>query len=376
LACRQIPRHHARSSLTVGVLFVAVSTGLGIASAVLDNLEDVRAWSRRALGCDFFVRAMMPDMATGLSADLPAVLETEIPQVPGIQHVETVRFVRASAADEPVIVIVREFAPGTPIYFDLKAGDPNLIQRQLHAGEVVIGTVLAQRMALRVGDSLALETLEGPQRLRIAGLTNEYLVGGLAVHMERQTARRWLGVEGVDGYFIQAQPHARADVQARLQQLCDRHGVLLHSFAEISRLIDSMILGIDGCLWGILVLGFVVAALGVFNTLTMNVLEQTREIGLLRVVAMTRGQVRRMILAQAAILGGAGLVPGTVAGVGLSYVIHLATLPAIGHPVEFGFHPLLASASFWGGTLLVFAAAWFPAERAARLELMTTLQYE
>jgi putative ABC transport system permease protein len=75
-------------------------------------------------------------------------------------------------------------------------------------------------------------------------------------------------------------------------------------------------------------------------------------------------------------MGGAGLVPGAVAGVGLSYVIHLATLPAIGHPVPFGFHPLLLSASLLGGVLLVLAAAWIPAERAARLELMTALQYE
>ena len=48
-------------------------------------------------------------------------------------------------------------------------------------------------------------------------------------------------------------------------------------------------------------LGFVVAAFGIANTLTMNVLEQTRELALLRVVAMTRRQVRRLVLAQAAI---------------------------------------------------------------------------
>ena len=93
-------------------------------------------------------------------------------------------------------------------------------------------------------------------------------------------------------------------------QLCRKYGVVLQSFADISRMIDSMAGGIHGCLWGILVLGFIVAAFGVVNTLTMNVLEQTREFGLLRAVAMTRRQVRRTILAQAAILAGVGLCPG------------------------------------------------------------------
>ena len=41
-----------------------------------------------------------------------------------------------------------------------------------------------------------------------------------------------------------------------------------------------MVAGVNGCLWGILALGFIVAAFGTVNTLAMNVLEQTRELGL------------------------------------------------------------------------------------------------
>ena len=61
--------------------------------------------------------------------------------------------------------------------------------------------------------------------------------------------------------------------------------------------------GVVGGLWGLLVLGSSSAAFGIANTLTMNVLEQTRELALLRVVAMTRCQVRKTILAQAVIIG-------------------------------------------------------------------------
>ena len=81
-------------------------------------------------------------------------------------------------------------------------------------------------------------------------------------------------------------------------------------------MIEGMMAGVVGSLWGLLVLGLVVAAFGVANTLGMNVLEQTRELGLLRVVAMTPGQVRKTIMAQAAMLGMIGVVPGLLAGVG------------------------------------------------------------
>ena len=49
-----------------------------------------------------------------------------------------------------------------------------------------------------------------------------------------------------------------------------------------------MMSGVVASLWSMVVLVLLVSAVGVTNTLTINVLEQTREIGLLRIVAMTQ----------------------------------------------------------------------------------------
>jgi putative ABC transport system permease protein len=241
---------------------------------------------------------------------------------------------------------------------------------------VVIGTVLAQRTGLKQGDQITLETLQGPKKVRIAGLTNEYLVGGLAIYMERNVAKRLLGVEGVDAYIIHADPKALRDVQTRLEALTKKYGVLLHSFVDLRSLIDGMVTGIDGCLWGILVLGFLVASFGVVNTLTMNVLEQTRELGLLRIVAMTRWQVRKTILGQAAIIAAIGVVPGVLSGVGVAYLISLGTTAATGHTVAFTFRPLLMVTCLVGALAVVLLSALVPTERAARIELAKALQYE
>jgi putative ABC transport system permease protein len=375
LVGRQLLRHRTRSGLTVGVLFVASTTGIGLASAMLDSIRDVEAWYDRTIVGDFFVRATMPDMATGVSADIPDAFGAELRRIRGIT-IDTARFVQARVVGEPVVIIVRGFSTDKPVNLDLKQGDPERLAQQLVDGEVVIGTVLAQRTGLTVGDELPLGTSEGATRLRIAGVTNEYLVGGFAVYMERKVARRLLGVDGVDAYVIQAEPQDLGDVRLELEDLCNKYGLLLHSSADMSRLIDGTHRGVDACLWGILVLGFVMAAFGVVNTLTMNVLEQTRELGLLRMVGMTRWQVRRTILAQAATIGGAGLFLGSIAGLGMTYLINLATMPALGHPVEFTFRPLVVIGWFAGALAMVIVAAWLPAERAARLELLQALQYE
>jgi len=377
LAHRQVLRRRSRSTLTVGVLFVASSTGVGLASAILDSIQDVRRWYEQVIVGDFIIRAMMPDMATGLSAALPDELGQQLRSLPGLRSVDSARFMTITAADRQCTLIVRDFSFHQPVYFDLRAnGDPKQVIQRLFAGEAVIGSVLAQRTGLGVGDLLPVKTTGGPHTVRIAGITNDYLVGGLGIYMERQAARKLFNIEGADGYLIFVEPDAMPAIQQQLQQLCEKYGALLHSGADIRRMIDGMIRGVHGCLWGILVLGFVVAAFGVVNTLTMNVLEQTRELGLLRIVAMTRSQVRKTIFSQAVIIGFIGLGPGTLVGVSVAYLINLAMTPALGHPVEFTFRPALLAASFAAGFVMVVAAAWFPAERAARLDLTKALQYE
>ncbi len=376
LAYRQVLRHRSRSTLTVGVLFVATATGMGMASTILDHIEDLRHWSRTVIAGDFFVRASMPDMSTGLSATIPEELGDRLRQIPGVRGVGTARFVRARAAGMPVIVVARDFVPKAPLYLDLVSGNPQEVCQQVIHGEVVIGTVLAERTGLQQGDYLAIETRQGPRRVRIAALANEYLVGGLAVYMDRRIAAQLLEVRGVDAYVVLVEPDRREEVRQHLEPICQEYGLLLESAADINRIIDNMSNGVNACLWGILVLGFVVAAFGTVNTLTMNVLEQTREFGLLRIVAMTRSQLRKTILTQAALIALMGLVPGTAAGVAVSWLINQATARVTGHPVEFGFHPVLLGGCLVAGFLIVLGSGLIPAERAARLQLAEALQYE
>ena len=171
---------------------------------------------------------------------------------------------------------------------------------------MVVGTVLAQRLDLKVGDQLPIQTRSGTQSLPIVGTAVEYTVGGFIVYVERAVAKRLL--ESTDG---------RLPRPGR-PQLLDPGGGPTAVDRRRARP-DAQFLyrpqpaaGYDrqrrGCRsGGLLVLGFLVAAFGIANTLTMNVLEQTRQIALLRVVAMTRRQVRKLILSQAVIIGAIGL---------------------------------------------------------------------
>ena len=376
LARLQLLRHRYRTALTIGVLFVAMSSCLGMANTIMDNIRDIQKWYQRAIVGDFFIRAAMPDMATGMSADMPEDLPGKLAAIPGVEQLDSLRFVKARSGEMTVVVVVREFLSERQDYFDLTDGKPDAVLQGLQEGEVVIASVLAQRAKLGIGDQIPLETLAGPKSMRIVGIANDYIGGGLTLYMTRKLAKELFQVEGSDAYVIQSDDRRLPEVEKALMTICKEEGLMLQSYQDLVTYIRTIMNGVTGCLWAVLALGSLIATFGLVNTLAMSILEQTREIGMLRVVAMTRRQIRRMVLAQALQMVWIAIVPGIPAGLIIAYMINLSTLPTTGHAIEFGvrLNLILGAAGF--ELLLVAVAALIPAERAARIRLADALQYE
>ncbi len=208
LARRELLRHRARTSLTTAAVFIAISTGIGLAINVMDNVQNVKNWYHKAIVADFFVRAMAPDMATGLAADLPDDIDPKIHAVAGIKSIEAIRYVSAVAAREQVVLVARDFAGTHELEFDLVTGNLADIREKLMQGEVVISSVLAENAKLKVGDDVPLEVGDSTKNFRIAGIANDYLAGGLTMYMERDVAKRLLGIEGIDAYILRSRSFA------------------------------------------------------------------------------------------------------------------------------------------------------------------------
>ncbi len=372
LAHRQVRRRPVRTALTAGVLFIAVTVGVGLGTTLINNIDEVRKWYKQTIVGDFYVRAMMPDASTATQT-VPAEIGDQIHKIPGITDVDSIQYVtNVQSADHAIVIVARGFNDPSDLALDLYESDPAKVRQGLMAGEVVVGTVLAHRAGVGIGDTIRL----GEKEFRVAGLVIDYLVGGWIVYMQRAELERAFDIQGVSAFFVKTAPARRAEVGADLDKLCRDNGLLLQSFSELTVLLDRVMGGVVGGLWAVLVLGFVVAAMGIANTLTMSVLEQTRELALLRVVAMTRRQIRKMVLSEAAIIGLIGLGLGLFFGLIMAFTLSRSMMPLLGYPVPFVLHPVFLVCSFITGLGLVLVAALVPAERAARLDLLIALQYE
>jgi putative ABC transport system permease protein len=122
-------------------------------------------------------------------------------------------------------------------------------------------------------------------------------------------------------------------------------------------------------------LAVVVAGLGIVNTLTMNVLERVREIGVLRAAGMTRHQIARMVVVEAGILGLSGAILGVVL-----VLIVAAFMLAIGGglPLAAAMDPpwLVMGFALVAGVVVAMLAAYYPARVASRMSIVRAVQFE
>ncbi len=121
--------------------------------------------------------------------------------------------------------MVREFPTDENVNFDVHSGlSPHQLRERLLAGEVIVGSVLAQRENIHAGELLKIDTRDGVKELLVAAVANEYMSGGLTVTMQRTVAKRLLNVEGVDAYIIKTDAAHRPAVEAALRKFVRGRG--------------------------------------------------------------------------------------------------------------------------------------------------------
>jgi putative ABC transport system permease protein len=137
---------------------------------------------------------------------------------------------------------------------------------------------------------------------------------------------------------------------------------------------------------GIGAISLLVAAIGIANTMTMAILERTREIGLMKAIGATNRDVLGIFLGEAAGIGFLGGVGGVVLGWSVSQVVNVLGMAYLAGQAEQmgGMSPIIASYTpAWlpifallFATLIGILSGLYPALRAATLIPVVALRYE
>jgi ABC-type lipoprotein release transport system permease subunit len=138
----------------------------------------------------------------------------------------------------------------------------------------------------------------------------------------------------------------------------------------------------------LLFLVFLIAAVGISNTMIMVINERIRELGMLRALGMKDGDIHVLFLLEAAGIGLLGSIIGTVLGIALNFYL-------VGHGIDYGFlmremdlayriQSIFRGAwnlrgiliTFISGVVLSVVVAWFPTKRATSKDIPSCLRHQ
>jgi len=244
-----------------------------------------------------------------------------------------------------------------------------VLEQARQANAVIVSEPFASRYGVHAGGRLSLATPAGPVEFAIAAVYYDYSSDRGVVMMDNATMTRHFGEQRPTGLTVYLRDGTRA--AAVRAQLLDRLGGVAGVFIHTNRSLREEVLRIFDSTFAITyalqAIAIVVALLGIIGTLMTLVIERRRELGILRAIGAGRGQVRAMIVAEAAMLGAIGQVAGAGLGVLLALVlVYVVNFQSFGWTIHLAipWTSLLQMAALVIATTLL--AGLYPAQRAMK----------
>jgi putative ABC transport system permease protein len=364
-------RNAPRNGVAIGTVIVGAGLIVGVGSMVAGINQAVADWVDTTIVGDLFVTS---------AARFPADFEARAGAVDGVDQVSGVgvRVVRYEPEGVPrgrtvVVVLVdpARFDPesgfGRLQYIRGQGDDESGYASLLRGGEVLVANTIRDRFGVGVGDEARLRTDEGFRDFPIGGVVVDYTGGGETFLASIADLERFGG--GSPDLYVVTVDEGVSPAAARERLLAAFPELFLD--VTLNQTYRDQILDLTSRSFAttnsLLVLAALIAALGVANTLGMNLSRRAHEIAVLRTVGLRRAGVRTLVIAEGMVVLSLGAVLGVVFGLLLADVITAGARALTGYPIQavVPWRILIAAAVLT--PLLGLFASWLPARRAASL---------
>ena len=363
LAAENTLRNPRRTGATASALMIglALVSAVGTLAASMSATTDAIVEDQFA--ADFLVQsANFSTFPTGIGDDME--------KVDGVATLSRDQYTPALVEKQPTVLM--GVTPTFTEIYDLDMLDGS---EQLSGRQALISREAASEYGVWVGDSLDL-AFPGEQRAKVEVVgvfESTVVVGDVTVPLDFLSE---VGVKRTDT-SLSINLAGGADptqVQADLERVLD--GVPIVTVQDKQEFADSLKGQINQLLYmiyGLLALAIVIAVIGIVNTLSLSVIERTREIGLLRAVGLSRSRLRRMVTLESVTIS----VMGAVLGMAVGLLIGVLLRQSLADDLTELSIPLTNLFIFLGISVLFgVVAAIIPAVRAARMKVLEAIATE
>lgn len=374
LARENATRNPARTAVTAAALMIGVALVAFVSIFAAGLQGSVEASVDRAFTGDITV------LNTDGFSPIPEGVQPAVQEIPGVASSSAFRFaesrVRGVSGTVAVIGVDPEVAGSYTATW--KDGDDELL-RTLGDDGVLVNNGTAVGDAKGVGDTLDVLTPTGKRvTLTVRGVLDEgdfdLLGGGMVVSTGVIT--KDFGVRQpalLSVAFDDSRPKEQTRKAVDDMLAAQFPNVEAQDREELKESQSDQIGQLLGLIYALLALSVVVSLFGIVNTLALSVFERTRELGMLRAIGTTKGQVRSIVRLEAVITSLIGASLGVVLGVLFALLVS-RPLEEEGFVLTFPILTLLILLVL--SALAGIVAAIMPARRAAQLDVLEALAYE
>ena len=372
IGLRGVARRRRRSIATVLHIALAMATLLAFLS-LFPSIGDTvnRSWNS--------YRWTVQANST-MSQALPQSTETLIASTPGVARVQSLlkNSIKLGVQDGYVWAI-----PDRPMYsFHLVSG--RLLtpaDTRIRARVAVLEQSIARASGTHLGQRLAVHTAAGDVPFTVVGIVSDLQMNGSVLYVPLTTMQSVLHTPaGANAYWMQttSASHNLIDqTNTRLENAFAARGLQITTQKEYIGAANDRAT-YRGVTTAINVLGLLIVAISMvalINTLTMVVLERTREIGILRCIGAHARDIRRIFGTEGMTVALAGWLLGLPLGFGLARAVVTLAENVFNEGLVFAFPALDVPIALIGTLILALLVIQIPLRRAVRFKPGEALRY-
>jgi putative ABC transport system permease protein len=372
LAAASLGASVGRHAIATAALLVAIAMVVGMAILVESFDRSVLGWARQSLRADLWVEPLARTPGT-LEGTLDESIADRVAALPFVAAVDRFRGIEVLIDGKPAFLGAGEARVlaergALPLLDGERHAD--VLPRLAGADAVLVSEAFAIRRGARAGDTLALPTPRGPVAFRVLAVYRDYSSDRGYVVMDRATFLAHWGDTALSTIAVYLREGVDAEA-ARAAVIEATRGLAQLDVLTIGTLrgeIERALRGTFAVTYALTAIGLVVAILAIATTLAAIVIEERRTIGVLRALGASAGQVLRVILFEAVLLGVIDAVAGFATGFSLAWLlVFVINRQSFGWTLSYSAPGVELVALFVAVPIVAALAGLGPARRAAQL---------
>jgi putative ABC transport system permease protein len=331
LSTRNIQSALSRTAVAIAALMISLAMVLGMRLMITSFRGTIDGWVNGILQGDVYLQPFGFETAKWealFSLEFIEFLEKQ-PEIEAIDLYGATEFTYLSKPIYLVAISAEVVIDRTDFIFT--SGDDRENWQRVIDGEVFLSETFARRFNKAVGDTVVLQTVQGPRAFRTAAVFIDYSLDQGQVMMDHRTYTENWGASRLTniGLFLKPEIDRRRFTADLRRAIAGRFAVQVSSNRDLREEILKIFDQTFAITHIMQILAGIVAFIGIISAVMSLLVERTRELGILRAVGMGFSQLRRMVFLESGLMGGFASFIAVPAGTALAlvmiYVINMRT---------------------------------------------------